>query len=212
MHRSGTCSVSRRLDLISRLPVHIYYISFSVPVHNQTQRKPSCLHSSIDPASMHSSVAPPVSPIVQPVMLSLQGSPVYSKLKQQPPSPPHTGIRYSSQTPSKSHSRSATLRSSPPQTREPSSQPPVGDPLGPSAQYPYLPESPKDGGVHFSCRPGGPRIFDLLNTLSLAPFGLSSWFIVDRQEELFELNDVLDEDKVVQALWSRWILLKRQVS
>ena len=211
MHRSGTCSVSRRLDSISRLPVHTYCISFSVPIHNQIQREPSRLHSSLHPASMHVPVASPVSPIVQPVVLSLQSSPVYSKLTQQPPSPPHFDIRYGSQIPSKSRSRSTTLGGSPPQTREPSSRPPVGDPFGPSAQHPYLPESSKDSGVHFSCRPGGPRIFDLLNTLPLAPFGLSSWFIVDREEELFELNDVLDEDKVMQALWSRWILLKRQV-
>jgi hypothetical protein len=85
------------------------------------------------------------------------------------------------------------------------------DPLGPSAHYPYLPESSEDGQVHFSCRPGGPRIFDLLNTLPLAPFGTLSWFIIDREEELFELNDIPDEDKVMQALWARWILLKRRV-
>ena len=209
MHRSGTCSVSRRLDSISRLPVHIYYISFSVPIHNQIQRKLSRLHSSLHSASKHVPVTSPVSPIVQPVVLSLQS---LFETDTTAPSPPHSNIRYGPQTPSKSRSCLATLGSSPPQTCEPSSQPPVGDPLGPSAQHPYLPESSEDNGVHFSCRPGGPRIFDLLNTLPLAPFGLSSWFIVDREEELFELNDVLDEDKVMQALWSRWILLKRQVS
>jgi len=37
-----------------------------------------------------------------------------------------------------------------------------------------------------------------------------SWFIVDREEELFELDDVLDEDKVMQALWGRWILLNHR--
>ena len=161
---------------------------------------------------MRNPVASPVSPIVQPVVLSIQRSPIYSKLTQQPPLPPHSDIRYGSQTLSKSRSRSATLGSPLAQNREPSSQPPVGDLFGPLAQHPYLPENSKGSGVHFSCRPGGPRIFDLLNTLPLAPFGLSSWFIVDREEELFELNDVLDEDKVMQALWSRWILLKRQVS
>jgi len=84
------------------------------------------------------------------------------------------------------------------------------DPLGPAAQYPYLPESSEDGELHFTCRPGGARIYDLLNSLPLAPFGVLSWFIVDREEEMFELDDVLDEDKVMQALWGRWILLNHR--
>ncbi|KIM85682.1 hypothetical protein PILCRDRAFT_816884 [Piloderma croceum F 1598] len=74
----------------------------------------------------------------------------------------------------------------------------------------YLPENSEDGQMYFSCRQGGPRVYDLLNALPLAPFGLLSWFVVDREEEMFELNDILDEDKVMQALWGRWILLKRQ--
>ena len=63
--------------------------------------------------------------------------------------------------------------------------------------------------MYFSCRPGGPRIYDLLNTLSLAPFGVLSWFIIDREEELFQVDDVLDEDKVMQALWGRWIMINQ---
>ena len=63
----------------------------------------------------------------------------------------------------------------------------------------------------YSCRPGGPRIYDLLNTLPLEPFGVLSWLIIDREEELFELDDILDEDKVMLALWNRWIFLNRYV-
>jgi len=74
---------------------------------------------------------------------------------------------------------------------------------GPSAVYPYLPPD------QYSARPGGPKLYDLLNTLSLEPFGLMSWFIVDKEEDIFELDDVRDEDKVMQALWARWMLLNR---
>ncbi|KIJ61407.1 hypothetical protein HYDPIDRAFT_96506 [Hydnomerulius pinastri MD-312] len=48
-----------------------------------------------------------------------------------------------------------------------------------------------------------------MNTLSLEPYGVLKWVVVDREEELFELDDVLDEDKVIQALWYRWIFLNR---
>ncbi|EPQ53586.1 hypothetical protein GLOTRDRAFT_116976 [Gloeophyllum trabeum ATCC 11539] len=36
-----------------------------------------------------------------------------------------------------------------------------------------------------------------------------SWFVIDKEEEIFELDDVRDEDKVMMALWGRWILLNR---
>ena len=60
-----------------------------------------------------------------------------------------------------------------------------------------------------SCRPGGPRLFDLLNELSLEPFGVMSWAIVEKEDELFENEDLCDEDKVILALWNRWITLNR---
>ncbi|KAF8555799.1 hypothetical protein OG21DRAFT_811504 [Imleria badia] len=81
--------------------------------------------------------------------------------------------------------------------------------LGPSAVPPYLPETDERGDVYYSCRIGGPRLFDFLNTLSLKPYGVLKWVIIDREEELFELDDILDEDKVIQALWFRWIFLHR---
>ena len=52
-------------------------------------------------------------------------------------------------------------------------------------------------------------MFDLLNTLPLDEFGLMAWAIVDREEELFEMEDVRDEDKVMLALWNRWIMLNK---
>ena len=42
-------------------------------------------------------------------------------------------------------------------------------------------------------------------------FGIMSWAIIDREEEIFELEDVRDEDKVMLALWNRWIMLNRCV-
>lgn len=83
--------------------------------------------------------------------------------------------------------------------------PPRPDPLGPSAQYPYLQES--DG--FYSCRVGGPRLYDLLSKLPLDKFGVLAWVILDREEEIFDIDNVRDEDKVMQALWFRWIFLNR---
>ena len=42
-------------------------------------------------------------------------------------------------------------------------------------------------------------------------FGALSWYIIDKEEEIFECDDVRDEDKVMQALWARWIFLHRWV-
>ena len=89
------------------------------------------------------------------------------------------------------------------------SPPPPTDKLGPAARYPYLPETDADGQPLYSCRIGGPRIFDLLNTLPLDEFGIMSWAIVDREEVLFEMDDIRDEDKVMMALWNRWIMINR---
>lgn len=81
--------------------------------------------------------------------------------------------------------------------------PPFSNLTGPSATYPYIPPT------EYSARPGGPRIYDLLNSLSLEPFGLMSWYIIDQEESIFEFDDARDEDKVMQALWLRWIILNR---
>lgn len=82
---------------------------------------------------------------------------------------------------------------------------PSADPLGPTAQHPYL------SGNQYSCRPGGPRLFDLLSPPSLKSYGVLSWMIVDREEEIYELDDMRDEDKIILVLWNRWIFLNRSV-
>ena len=89
------------------------------------------------------------------------------------------------------------------------SPPPPTDPLGPAAQYPYLYVLEKDGVTPYSCRPHGPKVYDLLSTLPLKPFGIMSWEVIDREEELFELEEVNDEDKSMLAIWNRWIKLNR---
>ncbi|KAF5318424.1 hypothetical protein D9619_010926 [Psilocybe cf. subviscida] len=89
--------------------------------------------------------------------------------------------------------------------------PPADDPLGPAARPPYLPAESDYGGptVYYSCRPGGACLFDLLGTLPMEPYGVLDWEVADREEEIWESDDVRDEYKVMQALWSRWIMLNR---
>lgn len=89
--------------------------------------------------------------------------------------------------------------------------PPADNLLGPAAQPPYLPAKSDYGGptVYYSYRPGGPCLFDLLNTLPLEPFGVLDWEILDREEEIYESDDVREEYKVMHALWARWIMLNR---
>ena len=89
--------------------------------------------------------------------------------------------------------------------------PPPDNLLGPAAQPPYLPAKSEYGGptVYHSYRPGGPCLFDLLNTLPLDPFGVLDWEILDREEEIYESDDVKEEYKVMHALWARWIMLNR---
>ena len=52
-------------------------------------------------------------------------------------------------------------------------------------------------------------IFDLLNELPLESFGILRWTVLDKDDEIFELSDAIDEDKVMQSLWCRWIFLHR---
>ncbi|KAI0684212.1 hypothetical protein BC835DRAFT_650719 [Cytidiella melzeri] len=60
-----------------------------------------------------------------------------------------------------------------------------------------------------SCRPGGPRLYDHLNELPLEPFGVMAWAIIHTEDETFEQEDLPDKDKVMLALWNRWIMLNR---
>jgi hypothetical protein len=99
--------------------------------------------------------------------------------------------------------------------------PPSADPLGPAAQFPYLPFPPTQFydddeelrkryvRVEFSTRPQGPKLYDLITALPLDRFGPLTWQVVDKEEELFEPDDVRDEGKVMMALWARWILINR---
>ncbi len=83
--------------------------------------------------------------------------------------------------------------------------------MRPAIRYPFLPVRSYDGGndIYYSCRPGGPRIYDLLGALSMEKFGVLAWEVIDREEEIFEHDNYRDELKVMQALWARWIKLNR---
>lgn len=61
-----------------------------------------------------------------------------------------------------------------------------------------------------SCRPCGPRLFDVIAKEPISKYGLTSWSLLERDEELFEIDDVRDEEKAMQALWNRWIFFKRR--
>ena len=89
--------------------------------------------------------------------------------------------------------------------------PPASNRLGPAAQPPYLPFKSEYGGpdIYYSCRPGGATVFDLLFTLPLEPFGVLAWDVLDREDEIFDSDNVQDEYKVMHALWGRWIILNR---
>ncbi|KAF8831306.1 hypothetical protein HHX47_DHR1000548 [Lentinula edodes] len=89
--------------------------------------------------------------------------------------------------------------------------PPANDPLGPAAQRPYLPATSDDGKIviQYSCRSGGPYLYDLLGLLPLDEFGVLSWLVLDREAEIFENEDISDEWKVMHALWGRWIMMNR---
>ncbi|KAF7361983.1 SMC hinge domain-containing protein [Mycena venus] len=84
---------------------------------------------------------------------------------------------------------------------------PAPSTFGPTARYPFLPAKSEYGGpdVNYSARFGGPKIYDLLNTLPMEPFGLLAWSVLDKEEEIFESDDIPDEHKVIHALWARWI-------
>ncbi|KAJ7703278.1 hypothetical protein B0H17DRAFT_1042562 [Mycena rosella] len=90
---------------------------------------------------------------------------------------------------------------------------PPPNPFGPTARYPFLPAKSEYGGpdIKYSVRFGGPKIYDLLATLPMEPYGILAWAVLDREEEIFESDDLPDEHKVMHALWARWIALNRNI-
>ncbi|KAF8480158.1 hypothetical protein DFH94DRAFT_462959 [Russula ochroleuca] len=86
------------------------------------------------------------------------------------------------------------------------------DPLGALRTHPDLSSSMRDDNysLGFSCRPCGPRLFDLVARDSISDYGLTSWSLLERDEELFEIDDVRDEEKAIQAMWNRWIFFQRR--
>jgi hypothetical protein len=109
-------------------------------------------------------------------------------------------------------SRTASLV---PDTFRDSSQkaPDARDPLGALGTRPRLSSSVDDDNGNIpglSCRPCGPRLFDVIGKHPISEYGVTSWSLLERDEELFEIDDVRDEEKAMQALWNRWIFFKRR--
>jgi hypothetical protein len=95
----------------------------------------------------------------------------------------------------------------------PQKAPSVLDPLGALGTHPRLSSSvdnDNDSLLGLSCRPCGPRLFDIIAKDPISKYGLTSWSLLERDEELFEIDDVRDEEKAMQALWNRWIFFKRR--
>ncbi|KAF9558211.1 hypothetical protein CPC08DRAFT_563452 [Agrocybe pediades] len=114
-------------------------------------------------------------------------------------------------SPSRSPSASTIRKSGAPEGHRYPTPPPKDDPLGPAARPPYLPAVSDYGGptIYHSCRPGGPCLFDLLGTLPMEQFGLLDWEVLDREDEIYESDDIEEQYKVMHALWARWIMLNR---
>ncbi|KAJ7045436.1 hypothetical protein C8F04DRAFT_1227643 [Mycena alexandri] len=89
----------------------------------------------------------------------------------------------------------------------------IPNPLGPTARFPFLPAKSEYEGpdVNYSVRFGGPKIYDLLGTLPMEKYGVLAWTVLDKEEEIFESDDIPDNHKVMQALWARWIFLNRNL-
>jgi len=64
-------------------------------------------------------------------------------------------------------------------------------------------------------RPCGPFLYDLLpapaaeSTESTVVPKEDEWAAAHQEEEIFEIANMLDEDKVIAALWSRWMFVNR---
>jgi hypothetical protein len=43
----------------------------------------------------------------------------------------------------------------------------------------------------------------------MEPFGVLAWDVLDREDEIYDSDNVKDEYKVMHALWARWIFLNR---
>jgi len=67
----------------------------------------------------------------------------------------------------------------------------------------------------WTSRLGGPFLYDLLpppfsnsKECSTVPIE-SAWYAAHQEEEIFEMGALTDEDKVICALWNRWMLANR---
>lgn len=87
-------------------------------------------------------------------------------------------------------------------TRDSPPPPPI-DPLGPSAVQAVM-EREYTSRYRKS-------VFDVLDDLPLAQFGNQVWAVLAMEEEIYRREDIPIEERVIAALWGRWITLNRCV-
>ncbi|KAF4582594.1 hypothetical protein EYR38_002722 [Pleurotus pulmonarius] len=215
----GTSSVVHALDetQLSVPYVNVSSVPLSLPppvpppveqlIVSPPSRPPS-VHMSSPPRPPLPPQSSPAAPLSDPVAITSPHEMKPEILLPAAINPPATPLPSSPQQPQAACPPSARPPNLPARCPTP---PPKDNPLGPAARPPYLPYASKYGGptMHYSCRPGGPRLYDLLGTLPMEPFGLMAWYILDLEEELFDDDNITDEMKVVLALWGRWIFLHR---
>ena len=87
------------------------------------------------------------------------------------------------------------------------------DPTGPACVPPHTPASLGLPDDWYSCRPGGARCYDALfadNARVADALGLMTWYVREQEEDIFELDNVLDADKAMRALWTRFVAMHRR--
>jgi hypothetical protein len=188
-------------------------------VHTTTPTPPSDDQRTVEPSLSpfpYVTLSPPAPRPSLTRTTTTAASPVPQKLKFQVSSATPTRPRSSPLPSTRGRSTTAmsVATSSTQKTPRPErfpTPPPSSDPLGPAAQRPYLPAKSEYGGpdISYSCRPNGECLYDLLNTLPMEPFGVLAWDVLDREDEIYDSNNVKDEYKVMHALWARWIVLNR---
>ena len=162
--------------------------------------------------------SPPITPqariTVLPMALGVQDEADPANLfPRTPPPAPRRSITLVTPTTSPKAFKPKPSKAAPPKPRPPQypRPPPSSNRLGAAARKPFLPAKSTFGGpdIYYSIRPAGPCLLDLLGLLPLERFGVFDGMVLDREEEIYNDDELPDEEKVIIALWARWILLNK---
>jgi hypothetical protein len=74
-----------------------------------------------------------------------------------------------------------------------------------------LPRMALDGKtyIQYSNRVTGTGLVDLLDCLDMEKIGALKWYTLEKEDDLMEWDDTRDEQKIMMALWCRWMLFSR---